>query len=119
MATFVSMVTWHRSMAGEADIREQIDSEEVRLYGMGMHSIVFVSDLPGESAAVVVSNCRDHAGAAAIAEVILGDALIRVDSLRFDEPAGRPAWLASVPEYRPEQPRPPRRRREREQALAA
>jgi hypothetical protein len=116
MATFVSMVTWHRCMAGEADIREHIDREEIRLYGLGMHAVTFVSDLPGECAAVVVSNCEDHAAAAEIAEVLLGEALIRVDSLRFDEPAGRPAWLA-VPDAPARQRRAPRRRREH--AMAA
>jgi hypothetical protein len=118
MATFVSMVTWHRCMAGEADIREHIDREEIRLYGLGMHAITFVSDLPGECAAVVVSNCADHAAAAGIAEVLLGEALIRVDSWRFDEPAGRPAWLA-VPDTPARRRRTPRTRREREHALAA
>lgn len=118
MATFVSMVTWHRCMGGEADIREHIDREEIRLYGLGMHAITFVSDQPGECAAVVVSNCADHAAAAGIAEVLLGEALIRVDSLRFDEPAGRPAWLALTAPPKPHR-RPSRARRERDHALAA
>ena len=37
MATFVSMVTWHRGMLGEAEIRARIDGDEVRLFGMGLH----------------------------------------------------------------------------------
>jgi hypothetical protein len=113
MATFVSLVTWHRSILGEVDIRRQIDEIEPRLFGLGMHAIVFASDEPGDASAVVVSRCRDHAAAAQIAEAILGDALIRVDSLRFDDPQERPAWLVA---------RPPRRtkgRRHREQRLAA
>jgi hypothetical protein len=104
MATFVSMMTWHRSMAGEAEIRARIDAHELSLWCMGMHSIMFVSDEPGESAAVLVSTCKDHAGAALIAEKLLGDALMRVDSLRFDEPTGVPVWMG-----RPEAPEPPRR----------
>jgi hypothetical protein len=105
MATFVSMMTWHRSMAGEADVRAAINEQEFLLWGMGMHSIIFVSDRPGESAAVLVSACKDHAGAALIAEKLVGEALVRVDSLRFDEPTGVPAWMAET-----EAPRPPQRR---------
>lgn len=112
------MMTWHRSMAGEAAIRARIDAEEVRLWGLGMHSIIFVSDEPGESAAVLVSRCEDHVAAAVIAEAIVGEALIRVDSLRFDEPEGRPAWLvAPAPSPRPA--RKQRRRRREPAAIAA
>lgn len=98
-------------MAGGDAIRARIDEEEVRLWGLGMHSIIFVSDEPGESAAVLVSRCKDHVAAAVIAEAIVGEALVRVDSLRFDEPEGRPAWLvATAPSPRPA--RKQRRRRE-------
>lgn len=114
MATFVSMMTWHRSMAGEAAIRARIDAEEVRLWGLGMHSIIFVSDEPGESAAVLVSRCEDHVAAAVIAEAIVGEALVRVDSMRFDEPGERPAWLvAPAP-----RPRPAGRQRKRREPAA-
>jgi hypothetical protein len=113
MATFVSMVTWHRSMLGEAEIRARIEGDEVRLFALGMHAIIFASDEPGEASAVVVSRCPDHVAAATIAEAILGDALIRVDSMRFDDPLERPAWLVA------RTPRRSRGRRQREQALAA
>jgi len=105
-------------MMGEAEIRDTIDRQELRLWALGMHSITFISDDPGECGAVVVSNCADHAVAARIAETILGEALVRVDTLRFDEPRGTPSWLSKrVSE--PRLPHPPRRQREREQALAA
>jgi hypothetical protein len=111
MATFVSMMTWHRSMAGEAEVRAEIDRQELLLWGMGLHSVIFVSDRPGESAAVLVSACKDHAGAALIAEKLVGAALVRVDSLRFDEPSGVPAWMAETPAPKPPQRRSGRRRR--------
>ena len=105
MTTFVSMMTWRHSMVGEADIRARIDAYELSLWCMGMHSIIFISDHPGESSAVLVSSCADHAAAALIAEKLLGEALVRVDSLRFDEPSGLPAWMVE-----PTSPQPPRRR---------
>lgn len=114
MATFVSMMTWHRSMAAEADVRAAIDKQELLLWGMGMHSIMFVSDRPGESAAVLVSACKDHAGAALIAEKLVGEALVRVDSLRFDEPTGVPVWMAD-----PAVPPPTHRRASRRRKAAA
>lgn len=106
-------------MMGEAEIRAAIDRHEVKLWALGMHSITFVSGEPGDSAAVVISRCADHAVAARIAETILGEALVRVDTLRFDEPQGVPAWLSKRDVARPHLPHPRRQRREREQALAA
>jgi hypothetical protein len=110
LATFVSVITWHRSLACEQSIRARIDSEELRLWALGMHSIIFIADEPGDSAAVLVSRCADHAAAATIAEHILGEALIRIDALRFDDPATRPAWLTPAAKA----PRPARRTRRRE-----
>jgi hypothetical protein len=102
----------------EADVRAAIDRDELRLWGLGMHSIIFISDKPGECAAVIVGTCADHAAAAAIAEAILGEALVRVDTLRFDEPTGVPAWMSSRSASAPPRPRASRRRRD-PQALAA
>jgi hypothetical protein len=112
MGTFVSMMTWRRSMASEDDIRARIDRSELSLWCMGMHSIIFVSDDPGGSAAVLISTVEDHAAAALIAEKLLGDALVRVDSLRFDETTGVPTWLRAVPLP----PAPPRRAARRRKA---
>jgi len=105
-------------MMGETEIRAAIDRRELQLWALGMHSIAFVSDDPGDCAAVVLSHCSDHAAAATIAETILGEALVRVDTMRFDEPRGTPAWLAA-PVSGPRIPHPPRPSREHEQALAA
>ncbi|MBI5288866.1 MAG: hypothetical protein HY873_07830 [Chloroflexi bacterium] len=105
-------------MTGEAEIRGTIDRHELQLWALGMHSITFVSDDPGDCAAVVLSHCSDHAAAATIADTLLGEALVRVDTMRFDEARGTPAWLAA-PVSGPRLPHPPRRRREQEQALAA
>jgi hypothetical protein len=105
-------------MMDQRAVRASIDNQEIHLWAMGMHSITFVSDDPGDSAAVVISRCADHAVAARIAETILGEALVRVDTLRFDEPRDIPAWL-SKSGAQPRLPHPRRQRREREQALAA
>lgn len=112
MATFVSMMTWHRNLATVADIDARIDREELRLVSMGMHAIIFVPEDAGPNAAVLVSRCADHAAAATIARRVIGDALIRVDSLRFDDPQARPAWLVGgVPSPRPRAPKGARARK--------
>ena len=93
MGTFVSMMTWCRGFANEASVRAAIDREELQLWAVGLRSVIFLPDERDGCSAVMVSSCADHAAAARIAGRLLGDDLLRVDSLRFDEPSRAPAWM--------------------------
>jgi hypothetical protein len=93
MATFVSMLNWGAEDApSQAEVRAAIDRDQLRLWAMGMHSIIFLPQ--EEPAAVMVSTCDGYADAAKIAGTFLGDELLRIDSMRVDEEAPIPSWLS-------------------------
>ena len=99
MPTYVSMLNWSGSRQPyEADIRRSLAARSGMLRRHGLHSLAFLPD-EGDCAAVMVSTCDDVHDVMRLAASIHPAAIVRVESMQFDEDPGVPAWVvrASVP----------------------
>ena len=87
------MVNWSGSpQPSIARIRAAVDERSPFLRMRGLHSVAFLPD-EGECAAVMISTCRDAAGAQRIAAEIDPASDVRVETMLFDDDPGTPAWL--------------------------
>ena len=99
MPTYVSMLNWSGSRQPyEADIRRSLETRAGMLRRHGLHSLAFLPD-EGDCAAVMVSTCADLHDVMRLAAAIHPAAIVRVESMQFDEDPGVPARVvrASVP----------------------
>lgn len=100
MPTYVSMVNWSTvppsaAAKGAADIaavRRTLALRARDLRRDGLHSLAFLPD-EGECAAVMVSTCRDADTVVLLATRIHPTAMVRVESMQFDDDPGVPSWV--------------------------
>lgn len=86
MPMYVAMLNWTGTpQPSPEDVRDAI-REDVTLPFRGLHSMVFLPD-EGACAAVMVASANDERGVRRIARLILPWARLRIESMRFDEPA--------------------------------
>jgi hypothetical protein len=87
------MVNWSASpQPRSADIRCALDLRSPELRDAGLHSIAFLPD-EGACAAVMVSTCRDTDAVVRLATRIQPAAMVRVESMQFDDDPGVPSWV--------------------------
>ena len=85
MGTYVSMLNWTGEPQPQpADVRVAVRRHNTRLQTRGMHSLAFLPD-EGECAAVMVCSASDEEAVAELAYSILPHALLRIDTMRFDD----------------------------------
>jgi len=85
MGTYVSMLNW----TGEppprpADVRVAVKRRVAQLHTRGMHSLAFLPD-EGACAAVMVCSAPDEDSVAELAYSILPHAILRIETMRFDD----------------------------------
>ena len=97
MPTYVSMINWSGSRQPyEADIRRSLETRSRMLRKHGLHSLAFLPD-EGDCAAVMVSTCADVHDVMRLAAAIHPAAIVRVESMQFDEEPGVPARVVRAP----------------------
>lgn len=85
MTTFVSMLIWTGDpQPRPSDVRAQIRRHGRQLRTRGMHSLAFLPD-EGECAAVMTSSCGNEDDVADLAYSILPTAILRIETMRFDD----------------------------------
>ncbi|HZP56909.1 MAG TPA: hypothetical protein VFC53_05070 [Dehalococcoidia bacterium] len=94
MPTFVAIVNWD---GDAADLRKRVaraaEARAAKLGPLGLHSLMLLPDDPG-CAAVMVARAADEAGVRAIASEVVPDAVVSVETMRFDEGPSTPIWSA-------------------------
>jgi hypothetical protein len=85
MPTYISMLNWSGSPQPlPSDLRASVVCQEARLRANGLHSLALLPD-EGACAAVMVSSVAGEYAAEELARLILPQATIRIESMRFDE----------------------------------
>ena len=85
MGTYVSMLNWTgEPQPRPGDVRVAVRRHNARLQIRGMHSLAFLPD-EGECAAVMICSASDEEAVAELAYSILPHALLRIDTMRFDD----------------------------------
>lgn len=85
MSTFVSMLTWTGTpQPRPADVRGILRRRGEQLRIRGLHSLAFLPD-EGDCAAVMVSGASDEDAVADLAYSILPQAILRIETMRFDD----------------------------------
>jgi hypothetical protein len=93
MPTYVSMVNWTASPQPDAAaVRRSFALRLRELRGAGLHSLAFLPD-EGACAAVMVSTCRDADAVVRLATRIDPKAMVRVETMQFDDDPGVPSWI--------------------------
>jgi hypothetical protein len=97
MGTYVSMLTWTGTpQPRPSDVRVAVRRRSEQLHTRGLHSLAFLPD-EGECAAVMVSNAPDEESVAELAYSILPRAILRIESMRFDDgPSGESHGMGEV-----------------------
>jgi hypothetical protein len=85
MGTYVSMLNWTGEPQPQpADVRVALRRRRSQLQIRGLHSVAFLPD-EGECAAVMICSASDEDAVAELAYSILPHALLRIDTMRFDD----------------------------------
>jgi hypothetical protein len=85
MGTYVSMLNWSGEPQPQpADVRVAVRRRREQLQTRGMHSLAFLPD-EGECAAVMICSASDEDAVAELAYSILPHALLRIETMRFDD----------------------------------
>jgi hypothetical protein len=89
MGTYVSMLTWSGDpQPRPSDVRSAVRRQGEQLRTRGMHSLAFLPD-EGDCAAVMISSAFDDEAVADLAYSILPTAILRIETMRFDDgPSG-------------------------------
>ncbi len=96
MPMYISMLNWTGTpQPSPEDVRDAVRSD-VTLPLRGLHSMVFLPD-EGACAAVMVASAEDERGVRRIARLILPWARVRIESMRFDEPAAGAVVEGTLP----------------------
>jgi hypothetical protein len=75
------------------DVKRAIALRSPHLRRRGMHSLAFLPD-EGACTGIMVSTCTDEREATRIAASIMPDAIVRVESMLFEDEPRVPSWIA-------------------------
>jgi hypothetical protein len=96
IGTYVSMLTWTgEPQPTPSDVRLAVRRRGDQLHTRGMHSLAFLPD-EGACAAVMVSSAADEDAVAELAYSILPHAILRIETMRFDDGPGESHGLGEV-----------------------
>ncbi|MBI5289670.1 MAG: hypothetical protein HY873_11925 [Chloroflexi bacterium] len=85
MGTYVSMLNWSgEPQPAPSDVRIAVKRRADQLHTRGMHSLAFLPD-EGACAAVMVCSAPDDDSVAELAYSILPHAILRIETMRFDD----------------------------------
>jgi len=88
MGTYVSMLTWAGApQPRPSDVRNAVRRRSQQLHTRGLRSLVFLPD-EGDCAAVMVCGAPDEEAVAELAYSILPRAILRVETMKFDDGPG-------------------------------
>ena len=99
MPTYISMLNWSGEPQPQIEeVRSAIALHSPALKRRGLHSVAFLPD-EGACCAVMVATVDNPAAITSIATSILPKAIVRIESMRFDDDSGtrEPARRALPP----------------------
>ena len=99
MPTYISMLNWSGDPQPQIeDVRRAIALNSPALKRRGLHSVAFLPD-EGACSAVMVATVDNPASITSIATSLLPRAVVRIESMRFDDESGtrEPARAALPP----------------------